>query len=239
METLQYCGQAGFILRSVGGQSLGIDLYLSDCVERYDGYKRFTPAPVCVNKLQLDFLLASHAHYDHFDIDAIPVLMQQKHLKLFASENCKKEAQTLHLDESRITYVSCGDAVQAGDFVVQCVFCDHGAAAPDAVGFVINVDGKKVYFAGDTGLRLDKVDELMKYGPFDVAIMPINGAYGNMNEADAVELCKAIHAKVVIPCHYWCFAEHGGNPGQFAKLLHTVLPNQAYRLMSLGESISF
>ena len=39
-------GQAGYIMKSKSGQLLGVDLYLSDCVERIEGhmgYKRMLP----------------------------------------------------------------------------------------------------------------------------------------------------------------------------------------------------
>ena len=34
-----FLGQAGFVFKSSTGTVLGVDLYLSDCVERFDGFK--------------------------------------------------------------------------------------------------------------------------------------------------------------------------------------------------------
>ena len=46
-NTFLFClGQAGFIIKSASGQLLGIDLYLSECVERVEGhigFKRLLP----------------------------------------------------------------------------------------------------------------------------------------------------------------------------------------------------
>ena len=72
--SLSYIAQAGFVLKSKMGTTMGIDLYLTDCVERFDGFKRMSPK-VMSPFVSLDFIAASHWHLDHFDIDAMPILM--------------------------------------------------------------------------------------------------------------------------------------------------------------------
>lgn len=71
-------GQAGFIIKSAGGQLLGIDLYLSDCVERVEGhigYKRMLPRILEANELIFECIIATHFHRDHFDVDSMKELM--------------------------------------------------------------------------------------------------------------------------------------------------------------------
>lgn len=67
-------------------------------------------------------------------------------------------------------------------------------------GFVIDMDGVKVYHAGDTGLFSDMklIGEL--YHP-DVALLPIGGRY-TMGVAEAMMAANFIGAKTVIPIHY-------------------------------------
>ena len=67
--TLTFAGQAGFILESADGYRLGVDLYLSNCCERYFGFKRLMPYLYDPLALELDAVVATHAHYDHFDPD--------------------------------------------------------------------------------------------------------------------------------------------------------------------------
>ena len=38
-----FLGQAGFVLKTAGGKLIAIDPYLSDCCERYFGFKRLMP----------------------------------------------------------------------------------------------------------------------------------------------------------------------------------------------------
>ncbi len=233
-------GQAGYILRSPNGQLLGIDLYLSECGERIEGnigFKRLLPPVLTALDLKFDCIIATHAHFDHLDIDAIPKLMLNKKTHLYASVGCGQELERLNMTDEHITYVQPGNVVVSGEYTLEFVSCDHGIAAPDAVGVVITIDGKKIYITGDTCLRLDRIEEYAEKGPFDIMIGPINGAYGNLNEKDFADLSKAIKPKLTIPCHYGMFAAHGGNPGEFMRMMRERCPQNEYYLMTLGEGI--
>ena len=233
-------GQAGFVVKSGGGQLLGIDLYLSECVERHDGvmgFKRLMPRLLGPFDLEFDYLIATHPHLDHFDVDSMPEMMSNRRTELFASLNCESEAHRLHMESERIHYVRPGDKFAAGNFQLNFVNCDHGAAAPDAVGVVITVDGKRIYEAGDTCLRLDRVSEYLAFGPIDVLIAPINGAFGNMDEEGCARFSAALNPGLTIPCHYGMFAAHGGNPGKFLEAMRAECPGNRVLLMAQGERL--
>lgn len=228
-------GQAGFIIKSDSGQLLGIDLYLSDCVERMEGnvgFKRLLPKILNPNDLQFDVLICTHPHLDHFDIDSLPAMMAGK-TKIFCSEDCEKYVKQTQMDyySESIRYVKPGDRTLAGDFDITFVNCDHGDGAPDAVGVVIGVDGKVVYETGDTCLRLDWVSELPQH--INVLIAPINGAYGNLSERDCAVLSEHVKPDITIPCHYGMFASHHGDVGIFYnEMMKRKLP---FLMMYQGE----
>ena len=234
--SLNFNVQAGFVLKSKMGTTMGVDLYLTDCVERFDGFKRLSPK-VMNPSTPLDYIVASHWHFDHFDIDAMPLLMGNNKSKLICSEDCKEIVENLNLDKKRTTYVKVGDTIDCDDITVHAVFCDHGTGAPLAVGFVFEIDGYKIYLAGDTCLRLDKAEEIKKLGPFDIMLAPINGAFGNLNEQDNVELCAYHRPKLAVPCHFWTFAEHHGDPGVWINLIKDKLPEQKYKILAAGEQL--
>ena len=229
-------GQAGYIIKSRSGQLLAIDLYLSNCVERLEGnkgFKRLLPQILGPSELRFDAVICTHPHLDHFDIDAVPEMISSGKTKLFCSVDCEKLVKQLQLEyfAPQITYVKPMDSFDAGDFHIDFVNCDHGAGAPDAVGVVVQVDGKTIYEAGDTCLRLDRIDEIPR--PLDVLIAPINGAYGNLDEADCVTLAEKLRPGVTIPCHYGMFASHHGDVGKFYdRMTEKGLP---YLLMQQGE----
>ncbi len=228
-------GQAGFIIKSKSGQLIAIDLYLSNCVERIEGhkgYKRLLPQILDASELSFDAVICTHPHLDHFDMDAVSEMMSRSG-KLFCSLDCEKLVRQLQLGYygDRITYVKPGDKALVGDFEITFVNCDHGVGAPDAVGVVLKVDGKTIYEAGDTCLRLDCVSEITQ--PLDVMIAPINGAYGNLNEEECVKLAENLHPGVTIPCHYGMFASHHGDVGKFYELM--TEKQMPFLLMQQGE----
>ena len=82
--SLTFAGQAGFIIESECGYRIGIDLYLSDCCDRYFGFKRLMPYLYNPLDLDLNLLIATHAHYDHFDPDSVPLIMSNPKTKLYS-----------------------------------------------------------------------------------------------------------------------------------------------------------
>jgi L-ascorbate metabolism protein UlaG (beta-lactamase superfamily) len=92
-----------------------------------------------------------------------------------------------------------------------------GFSGGAAAGFVIGMDGVKVYHAGDTGLFSDMklIGEL--YHP-DVALLPIGGRY-TMGVAEAMMAANFIGAKTVIPIHYNTWEKIGADPHAFKKAI--------------------
>ncbi len=228
-------GQAGFIIKSSSGQLLAIDLYLSECVERVEGnsgFKRLLPKILESDELKFDVVICTHPHLDHFDIDSVPEMMGGG-TKLYVSADCEKLVKQLQMEyySSAITYVGPGDHHTVGDFDITFVNCDHGTGAPDAVGVVVEADGKTIYEAGDTCLRLDRIEEIIQ--PLDVLIAPINGAFGNLNEGDCSVLAENLKPAITVPCHYGMFASHHGDVGKFYEIMS--LKKLPFLIMQQGE----
>lgn len=237
---LFFVGQAGFIVKTASGKYIGYDLYLSDCVyrlEKKEGLQRMLPQILDTESIPFDYIVASHAHRDHFDEDALPEIMRNTNAQLFASLSCENDVERLQIDKRRCTFVSVCDTLRFDDMEFHFVVCDHGKNAPDAVGLVLSVDGKKIYFTGDTCLRLDMADYFRALGTFDVMVAPINGAWGNLNEQECAAWAHALHPKLTIPCHYGMFAMHGGNPDVFAQIMKTNYPDLRFSVVKQGESM--
>ncbi|MCM8785785.1 MAG: MBL fold metallo-hydrolase, partial [Candidatus Omnitrophica bacterium] len=63
-------------------------------------------------------------------------------------------------------------------------------------GYIIEIEGKKIYVAGDT----DFIPE-MKNISADIVIVPVGGTY-TMNAEEAANAVNTIKPKVAIPYHY-------------------------------------
>lgn len=232
-----FLGQAGFILKTVSGAMIAIDPYLSNCCERLYGYKRLMPYLMEPAELAFDAILITHGHEDHFDVDSIADMMKPDQTLLVAPADVCASAEALQIPPERMIRIAAGESAAIDGCMLHAVFSDHGAEMPHAVGYILEVDGKRIFITGDTALRLDKVTDFLQYGPIDLMICPINGHFGNMSEQDAVRLCEKIRPRMVIPCHYWNFAEHGGDPGVFAVQIQECLPHQKYIIMAMGEIV--
>jgi len=233
-------GQAGFIVKNKAGALLTVDPYLSECVERFEGhvgFKRLTPKILDPFDLEFNIVVATHAHFDHFDMDAVPQMTSNGRTRVFASLNVEREFERLMMKKNCASFVRPGDRFELDGFVLNFIRCDHGANAPDALGLILTVDGFKILFVGDSCLRLDWKEEYLSQGALDVMIAPINGKYGNLNEEEHALLCNALEPKLTIPCHFGTFASHGGDPGRFIEIMNKKYPKRPYLLTSLGEKL--
>ena len=85
--------------------------------------------------------------------------------------------------------------------------------AEKRLGFVITMDGTRVYFAGDT----DFIPE-MKDIAVDIALLPVSGTYV-MTPEEAVEAALAIHPKIAVPMHYGAIVGSDADALKFKSLV--------------------
>lgn len=229
-----WAGQAGFIIKASSGSLIGIDLYLTDYCERaYGAFKRIVPSPLEPNELELNILLSTHHHGDHLDIDAIPELLNGR--TVFAGpQSCVAKCKELGIPDSKLFAVGRGSSISFPDFTLTAVYADHGELAPDAVGFLLEFPDLTIYYSGDTAYCPDRIDKELA-GPPDIMIVPINGKYGNLNPEEAARLAGRLGTRVVIPCHFWMFVEHDGDPGVFLEAIGAYAPGVTARVLAVGE----
>jgi L-ascorbate metabolism protein UlaG (beta-lactamase superfamily) len=97
----------------------------------------------------------------------------------------------------------------------------------NGVGYVITLEGKTIYHAGDT----DFIPEMRKLGVIDIALIPIGGIF-TMDIQEAVEATIAIKPKVVIPMHIL-----KANPREFKTRVEAKSDVQVV-LLQTGEAYS-
>jgi L-ascorbate 6-phosphate lactonase len=234
-----WIAQAGFVYKTPAGKVIYVDPYLTNCVNRLlgdvaYGFKRITPTLIEPDEVEADLVACTHAHPDHLDVDAVPVMARDSRLHFAAAPDCREEFKQLNVPPDRYTILKLGDTLECGDCTLTAVFADHGSQTPDALGFLLQVGEIRVWQVGDTAYRPDRWQAIFSMG-IDVIIPPINGAFGNLDGIQAAQLAGDAGAKIAIPCHFWMFAEHGGSPAQFLDACRQVAPSTLPRLMSQGE----
>ena len=133
--------------------------------------------------LPADFILISHEHYDH---NAIELVRQKPGCKIYRSADL--------LENGAYTTVSLGEVtVQA----VPAYNKNHDRAS--CVGFLLEIDGVKLYAAGDTS-KTDYMEAELSKMALDYALLPMDGIY-NMPPKEAEACAQIIGARHTIPIH--------------------------------------
>lgn len=235
-----YLAQAGFYFKLATGQTICVDPYLGDCCERLFHFKRRIPAPMTMDELETDVLVATHSHNDHLDPDLLDCIKQHPQTRFIGSPDCRPVYQTAGIADERITILAAGESAALNGGGCRAVYADHGELAPDAVGFLMTLDGITVYDTGDTGYCPDKIMAALGDVAVDILIAPINPAFGNLGYENAVRLAARIQPRVVIGSHFGMFIEHGGDPGAFLAFAKKTLPKTVTPIiMAPGERLIY
>ncbi len=196
MALLRYIGHASFELNA-GGKSFLFDPWFSEAASGF--YRLLKPACPCGTIKKVDFILVSHEHFDHCDVNAIQDLCSRTFAHVIAPSQVLSK---INISQRLKTQVSQGDKFSLFGVDFEVTRASHPQSS-NPVGFIVNVEEngvvKRIYFAGDTY-------DFYAMGSIscDVAILPIGGTF-TMDELSAVSVLKKIKTKYVVPMHYNTF----------------------------------
>jgi L-ascorbate 6-phosphate lactonase len=240
---LFYLAQAGFCIKTAGGKIIIIDAYLSDAVERLFAFKRMIPSVIEPEEVNADLYLSTHSHADHLDPDALPEIAKNKKTFFVGSPDCEELYRQNNIHKEKYCILKLNEEWKGKGVTIKAVYADHGDLAPDAAGMLIDIEGIKIFHAGDTCFAPDKIKASVN-SEVDIMIAPINGQFGNLNASEACLLAKAILPKVIIACHFWMFLQHVseggiGDPATFLKEAETLPEDMKAMVMAPGELFKY
>jgi len=129
-----------------------------------------------------DIILVTHQHGDHNQIQ----LVTQK-------ENCRLISNVEALEGEQ------HNSFEINGIKIEAVWAENVNHNPaECVGFLVTIDGIKLYFAGDTS----KTEQMETFAALelDYALLPCDGVY-NMDAIEAAECAVIIGAKNNVPIH--------------------------------------
>ncbi len=183
----------------------------------FAGPRRFVPPGLALAALPpIDFVLVSHSHYDHADLDTLKRLVNGR-TQFFAPLRLGGVLRAAGIEP--VVELDWWDTHRIGGVAVHCVPSRHwsqrGLFDRDETlwsGWVVAGPTRRFYFAGDTGY-FDGFTEIgARLGPIDLAAIPI-GAYEpaammrsmHLNPEEALQASVDMGAITTLGMHYGTF----------------------------------
>lgn len=147
------------------------------------------------NGEKADIILVSHSHYDHMSPEDIRKICREDTV-IITTPDCSSELS------GDVRSVRPGDKITVfSGITVEAVPAyninkDFHPKANGWVGFVVSMNGKRIYYCGDT----DFIPE-MRNVMADIVIAPVGGTY-TMSAEEAAEAVNLIKPEAAIPIHY-------------------------------------
>jgi L-ascorbate metabolism protein UlaG (beta-lactamase superfamily) len=151
-----------------------------------------------------DLILITHEHFDHFSRKDIKKVLAS-HTIAVCPHFCKLELSELGIKE--ILIVEPGKKYFVNGIEIEAVpayninkFNVSGTPyhpkAEKKVGYVISIEGVRIYHAGDT----DFIPEMKNLENIDIALLPVSGTYV-MTAEEAAKAANTIQPKIAVPMH--------------------------------------
>ncbi|MDR2137367.1 MAG: metal-dependent hydrolase [Synergistaceae bacterium] len=175
-------------------------------------------------------VFVTHGHDDHIG-DAVSIAARCGSTVYATVETAGRFPKEIALDVGQI-----GGFIPAGFGGVKFTAAAHGSGIAGGLscGFLIGVEGKKIYHAGDTGLIMDMM--LLEEEKVDLALLPIGDRY-TMGPKDALRAVKFIHPAQVVPMHYNTWPPIAQDPERFKKDVETATDVKV-TVLKIGESLT-
>lgn len=144
-----------------------------------------------------DLILITHAHHDHNSKPDIEKIRQKGTKFIGAQKSLEGEKEVIRSKP--------GFKTKFKDIEIEAVPAYNNMEEKlqfhpkheNWVGYIININGFRIYHAGDT----DLIPEMKSLNDIDVALLPMGGKY-TMTVDEAIQAAKVINPKSVVPMHY-------------------------------------
>jgi len=166
----------------------------------------------------------SHSHYDHYSAEDIGKVSAAETLVIGPADVAGTESNCRQLGPGQTT--DCGGVKVTGVASYNPSKQFH-PKANQWLGFIIEIDSMRIYYAGDT----DLIDEMKQLGEVDLALLPVGGTY-TMDAEDAVQAVAYIKPKCAVGYHWGDIVGTKSDAQRFAQVAECQV-----KLLTPGQSI--
>jgi L-ascorbate metabolism protein UlaG (beta-lactamase superfamily) len=182
------------------------------------GTKRFSDGlPIEIENLpRIDAIFFSHDHYDHLDYESV-LELKDKTDHFFVPLGLAPHLIKWGVSEDIITELDWWEESSYKGIDIACTPSRHLSGRSLLNRFstlwcswVIEIDGQKIYFSGDSGYTPQFKEIGDKYGPIDFAMMEC-GQYNyrwsdiHMMPEETAQAAADVQAKIFMPIHWGSF----------------------------------
>ena len=183
----------------------------------HDGFRIDGSKTIYIDPFQIsdgpkaDIILITHEHFDHCSPDDVAKIQQPGTIIITEKDSVPKLTGDVRV-------VAPGESITIDDVKIEAVSAyntdkDFHPKENGWLGFIVEIDGVRIYHAGDT----DVIPE-MKSLQADVALLPVSGTYV-MTADQAVIAALDVNAKVTIPMHFGAIVGDSADADSFKSAL--------------------
>lgn len=179
-----------------------IEVFTQSSIRITDGDCRIYIDPFQMSEApkDADFILITHDHYDHFSPEDIEKVSNGRSVLLVPAKMIP-QADKISSIVGEIHSVMPGEhyGINGLEFDTIAAYNNLKPFHPKSagwVGYILQIDGQRIYIAGDTDMNRDNQDVKC-----DVALVPIGGKF-TMDAKKAAEFINTIQPSIAIPTHY-------------------------------------
>ena len=203
--TIRWLGHSTVVFETAGATLLTDPLLRSRVVH----LRRHAAAAVTPDRV--DAVMLSHLHHDHLDMRSL----RDVSAPVIGPPGTRRALRRYRPGARELRP---GEAAEIAGARVLAVPAVHDGRRlgrgprrdDDAIGFVVEGDGRRAFFAGDTEL----FDGMADLGPLDVALVPIWGwgprlGPGHMDPEQAARALALLRPAVAVPIHWGTYLPIG------------------------------
>jgi L-ascorbate metabolism protein UlaG (beta-lactamase superfamily) len=260
-NSVTWIGHATLLVQ-LGGLNILTDPQFSERASpvQWTGPKRVNPPAIPIDDLpRIDIVLISHDHYDSLDADSVEALRGRpggERTVFYVPLGLKGWLNDRGVE--RVVELDWWDQARQGSTEVTAVPVQYWSQRwllrtnrTLWAGFVVRTPAGRFFFAGDSAYTQHFQSIGEKYGPFDLAAIPI-GAYAprwfmrtmHMNPEESVKVHRDVRARLSVAMHWGTFRLTDEPLDEPPRLLARAratagLRNDEFVVLMHGETLRF
>lgn len=219
---IRWLGHSAFEITTSNDKSILIDPWIEN-----------PSSPINLDDIsKADLVLVTHDHFDHVG-NTVDICKRTNAVVVTNPETANKLSRS---GVKKVIGMNIGGSIEPIDGVkVTMVQAFHSSESGCPAGFLLHIDGKIIYHAGDTGI-FSSMELLGDLYDINVALIPIGSVF-TMDPYQAAKSLRLLKPDVVIPMHYGTFPALVKDANEFLNIAKKEYPDAKVVVLKPGEEL--